>query len=117
MGVEMTMAVNYFGHFYLTYLLLPCLKISKEARIINVSSRSYMLDHWSSCADLKCEEGFDTMVQLKKSKVAVVQFNFGLAEKLKKYPHIKTMSLDPGIHCEPLNARIGATTSLYLARL
>lgn len=34
----MTMAVNYFGHFYLTYLLFQNIKMSKEARIINLSA-------------------------------------------------------------------------------
>ncbi len=37
-GVEMTMAVNHFGHFLLTYLLFPLVAKAKEGRIINVSS-------------------------------------------------------------------------------
>jgi NAD(P)-dependent dehydrogenase (short-subunit alcohol dehydrogenase family) len=37
-GIEITMASNHFGHFYLTYLLFAHIKRSKEARIINVSS-------------------------------------------------------------------------------
>lgn len=40
MGIEMTMAVNHFGPFYLTYLLFPSIKLSKEARIINLSSEA-----------------------------------------------------------------------------
>ena len=38
----MTMAVNHFGPFYLTYLLFPLIKKAKEARIINVSSRVHL---------------------------------------------------------------------------
>lgn len=37
-GIEMTMATNHFGPFYLTYLLFPLIKKSQEARIINLSS-------------------------------------------------------------------------------
>ena len=42
MGIEMTMAVNYFGPFYLTYLLFPRIKIATEGRIINVSTRMHI---------------------------------------------------------------------------
>lgn len=40
-GYEMIFASNYLGHFFLTLLLIPCLRraISKPARIVNVSSR------------------------------------------------------------------------------
>lgn len=41
MGVEMTMAVNHFGHFYLTYLLFSCIKRSSEGRIIKLSSSAH----------------------------------------------------------------------------
>lgn len=37
-GLEMQMGVNHFGHFLLTLLLLPLLKNSLEARIINLTS-------------------------------------------------------------------------------
>lgn len=37
-GVEMTMAVNHYGHFLLTYLLFPLVAKAKEGRIISVSS-------------------------------------------------------------------------------
>ena len=38
-GIELTLAINHFGHFYLTYLLWDRLSKSQEARIINVSSK------------------------------------------------------------------------------
>lgn len=37
-GLEMHFAVNYLGHFLLTLLLLPKLRQSENAKIINVSS-------------------------------------------------------------------------------
>jgi NAD(P)-dependent dehydrogenase (short-subunit alcohol dehydrogenase family) len=38
-GFELAFGVNYLGHFLLTNLLLPTLKKTKNARIINVSSK------------------------------------------------------------------------------
>lgn len=41
MNVEMTMAVNHFGHFLLTHLLLPRIIRAKQGRIINLSSEAH----------------------------------------------------------------------------
>jgi NAD(P)-dependent dehydrogenase (short-subunit alcohol dehydrogenase family) len=40
----MHMGTNYFGHFYLTYLLWDALKKAGNPRIINVSSIGYRMD-------------------------------------------------------------------------
>jgi NAD(P)-dependent dehydrogenase (short-subunit alcohol dehydrogenase family) len=40
----MHMGINYFGHFYLTYLLWDALKKAGNPRIINVSSIGYRFD-------------------------------------------------------------------------
>jgi len=37
-GYELTFAVNYLAHFYLTQLLLPLLKKNSPSRIVNLSS-------------------------------------------------------------------------------
>lgn len=52
LGVEMTQAVNHFGPFYITFLLLPLIKKSKEARIINVSSAAHYWFKGSTVEDL-----------------------------------------------------------------
>jgi NAD(P)-dependent dehydrogenase (short-subunit alcohol dehydrogenase family) len=37
-GFERNIAANYFGHFYLTQLLLDDLKASAPARVVNIAS-------------------------------------------------------------------------------
>lgn len=42
-GLQLTMQVNYFGAFLLTYLLYPLLKSSAPSRVVNVSSLALLL--------------------------------------------------------------------------
>jgi NAD(P)-dependent dehydrogenase (short-subunit alcohol dehydrogenase family) len=97
LGIEMTMAVNHFGHFLLTYLLFPSIKKSSEARIINMSSEAHKHTSLNTSENLEATEGFGSLANYSKSKLANVQFTVGLADRLSKYPHIKAMCLHPGI--------------------
>lgn len=46
-GFDLAFATNYLGHFVLTERLLPLLKSTRHARIMQVSSNSqYMVDGW-----------------------------------------------------------------------
>jgi len=42
-GMEYHFAVNYFGHYLLTMLLLPAMKHTEAANIINVTSATSRL--------------------------------------------------------------------------
>jgi NAD(P)-dependent dehydrogenase (short-subunit alcohol dehydrogenase family) len=79
-GYELTFAVNYLSHFLLTRLLLPLLKDSAPARIVNVASAGQSaLDF----ANLMLEHGYDAMKAYSQSKLAQVMFTFKFAEHLE----------------------------------
>jgi NAD(P)-dependent dehydrogenase (short-subunit alcohol dehydrogenase family) len=79
-GYELRFAVNYLAPFLLTHLLLPCLRKSPPARIINVSSAGQrQLDF----RDVMLERHYDTFEAYCQSKLAQVMFTFDLAEAVK----------------------------------
>ena len=99
-GIEMTLAVNHFGHFYLTYLLWESLCKSPEARIINVSSKLHYDAGKNFLEDPKCEsKPYNNFEQYNISKLFNVVFTLGLRDLIdrRKISHIKTASLHPGI--------------------
>jgi NAD(P)-dependent dehydrogenase (short-subunit alcohol dehydrogenase family) len=126
-GIEATFQINYLSMFFLTFNLIPLLKKSPEARIINVSSMA----HSSAAIDL------DGLVNPKKydghkayglSKLCAIYFTYELSEKLKD-TGITVNCLHPGV----INTKLlrsgwggfgkffsksvgeGALTSVYLA--
>ncbi len=79
-GYELTFAVNYLSHFLLTRLLLPLLKNSVPARIVNVASAGQSTVDFSN---LMLEQGYDAMKAYSQSKLAQVMFTFELAKRLQ----------------------------------
>jgi len=78
-GYELTFAVNYLSHFLLTSLLLPLLKGSAPARVVNVASAGQSPIDFSN---LMLERGYDAMRAYSQSKLAQIMFTFELAERL-----------------------------------
>ena len=78
-GFELTFAVNYLSHFLLTSLLLPLLKGSAPARVVNVASAGQSPIDFD---DPMLERGYDAMRAYSQSKLAQVMFTFELAERL-----------------------------------
>src|SRR5215207_5584869 len=78
-GYELTFAVNYLSHFLLTSLLLPLLKDSAPARIVNVASAGQSPVDFSN---LMLERGYDAMRAYTQSKLAQIMFTFELAGRL-----------------------------------
>jgi NAD(P)-dependent dehydrogenase (short-subunit alcohol dehydrogenase family) len=82
-GYELRFAVNYLATFMLTELLLPLLRSSGAARIVNVSSAAQQAIDFS---DVMLEHGYSGMRAYSQSKLAQVMFTLELAEKLDKDP-------------------------------
>jgi NAD(P)-dependent dehydrogenase (short-subunit alcohol dehydrogenase family) len=78
-GYELTFAVNYLSHFLLTSLLLPLLKDSAPARVVNVASAGQSPIDFD---DPMLECGYEAMRAYSQSKLAQIMFTLELAERL-----------------------------------
>jgi NAD(P)-dependent dehydrogenase (short-subunit alcohol dehydrogenase family) len=79
-GVELRFAVNYLAGFLLTHLLLPLLRASAPARIVNVASAGqYPLDF----DDVMIIRGYEGTRAYAQSKLAQIMFTLDLAAELE----------------------------------
>ena len=78
-GYELRFAVNYLAPFLLTRLLLPTLRQSAPARIVNVSSAGQAPINFR---DVMLERRYDGVQAYCQSKLALIMFTFDLAEEL-----------------------------------
>jgi NAD(P)-dependent dehydrogenase (short-subunit alcohol dehydrogenase family) len=78
-GYELRFAVNYLAGYLLTRLLLPLLKSSAPARIVNVTSAGQAPIDFD---DLMLEHGYDGVRAYGQSKLAQIMFTLDLAEEL-----------------------------------
>lgn len=132
-GFEMTMGVNYLGAFMLTRLLLPVIKDTPEARVINISSKAAFYARLKTDGNLFTEKksGFRAY---SKSKLAQLLFTIELAGELKRtdisvnaaYPgrvatniwkgnSLLMRILEPLMMRKSISPKEGAETGLYLA--
>ena len=78
-GFELRFAVNYLAGFLLTRLLLPTLRASAPARIVNVASIGQMPIEFD---DIMLEHGYSGMRAYCQSKLAQIMDGFELAREL-----------------------------------
>src|SRR3712207_3660279 len=78
-GYELVFAVNYLAQFLLTGLLLPLLRDSAPARIVNVASAGQSPVDFD---DVMLERGYDGLRAYTRSKLAQIMFTFELAGRL-----------------------------------
>jgi NAD(P)-dependent dehydrogenase (short-subunit alcohol dehydrogenase family) len=79
-GHELTFAVNYLAPFLLTRRLLPLIKSSAPARIVNVTSAGQAPIDFD---DVMLEHGYSGAQAYGQSKLALVMLTFDLAEELE----------------------------------
>ena len=79
-GHELRLAVNYLAPFCLTHRLLPLLRRSAAARIVNVASVGQQAIDFD---DVILATGYDGLRAYRQSKLALVMFTFALADRLK----------------------------------
>lgn len=93
-GLEATFVTNHLAPFLLTNLLLPILKASTPARIVNVNStqhRSGRIDF----DDLQSERDYDLMCAYRQAKLANLLFTYELARRLSG-TNVTLNATDPG---------------------
>jgi NAD(P)-dependent dehydrogenase (short-subunit alcohol dehydrogenase family) len=78
-GIELRFAVNYLAGFLLTRLLMPLLKHSAPARVVNVASAGQMPIDFD---DVMLERSYSGVQAYCQSKLAQVMFTFDLAAEL-----------------------------------
>jgi NAD(P)-dependent dehydrogenase (short-subunit alcohol dehydrogenase family) len=78
-GYELRFAVNYLAPFLLTRLLVPMLRQSAPARIVNVASAAQAPIDFG---DVMLEHHYHGGQAYSQSKLALVMFTFDLAEEL-----------------------------------
>lgn len=78
-GFELRFAVNYLAWFLLTSSLLPLLRASAPARMVNVASAGQQAIDF---ADVMLTRGYSGSRAYCQSKLVQVIFTFDLAEKL-----------------------------------
>jgi NAD(P)-dependent dehydrogenase (short-subunit alcohol dehydrogenase family) len=95
-GLEMHFGVNHVGHFVLTNALLPLIRRSAPARIVNLSSAGYLMaSEGLDFDDLQMERDYSGFPCYGHSKLANIYFTTELARRLKK-DDIAVNAVHPG---------------------
>ncbi|MDD3716735.1 MAG: SDR family NAD(P)-dependent oxidoreductase [Candidatus Neomarinimicrobiota bacterium] len=93
-GLELTSATNYFGHYLLTRLLLPCFSSGNgDKRIVNLVSVIYP---YGRAYRFECLHRYRWVRAYAVSKYMILQSTLALAESLKSRG-ICVNAVDPGI--------------------
>ncbi len=93
-GIEMTLALNHLSYFLLSNLLLPLIKSSAPARIVNVASAAHK-GASINFDDLEGERRYSGYKAYQQSKLANIQFSYELARRLEG-SGVTVNSLHPG---------------------
>ncbi len=102
-GFELQFAINHLAPFYLTHLIIPFLKNSKDPRVVNISSNNHKKGK-IYFEDIFLQNNYGILKAYDQSKLANVLFTYELDRQLKKNNFvISTYCVDPG----HINTKIG----------
>jgi len=107
-GHELRFAVNYLAGFLLTHLLLPLLKASAPARIVNVASAGQQAIDFS---DVMLTRGYSGGGAYRQSKLAQILFTVDLAQELEGSGVIAN-ALHPSTYMNTTMVRQSGTTPI-----
>ncbi|XP_054152539.1 retinol dehydrogenase 14-like [Oppia nitens] len=135
-GFEMMFGTNHLGHFLLTLLVLPLLRKSPKARVVNVASVAYSFGEIDFNDINTLKKPYEMWSIYGQSKLANVLFTRELARRLGTDSSINVYAVHPGgvrtefARNQPfyskvfmhvfgyiwlISAKSGAQTSLYCA--
>lgn len=114
-GLSEMMAVNYFAPWLLTQLLLPSLKLSKNARIVNVASEASRnhgtLNLPEDLTDTSEFTARGSSLIYGKTKLLDIMFTAELGRRLAE-TGITVNALDPGFNVTSLGRELGFSSVL-----
>ncbi len=111
-GLEMTMAVNHFGPFLLTNLLLDRLQAAKNARVVNVSSEANRFSG-AGQEDIIYGKGYSNMKAYNFSKLANIMFTHEIAKRWASYG-IVSSACHPGFVNSAFFSKFKGPTKVFL---
>jgi NAD(P)-dependent dehydrogenase (short-subunit alcohol dehydrogenase family) len=107
-GHELRFAVNYLSGFLLAHLLLPLLKASAPARIVNVASLG---QHPIDFDDVMLTKGYNGNRAYAQSKLAQIMFTIDLARELEG-SGVTVNALHPATYMNTTMVREGGITPI-----
>jgi len=107
-GYELRFAVNYLAGFLLVHRLLPLLKQSAPARIVNVASLG---QHPIDFDDVMITRGYNGSRAYAQSKLSQIMFTIDLAEELRG-SGVTVNSLHPATYMNTTMVRAGGITPI-----
>jgi NAD(P)-dependent dehydrogenase (short-subunit alcohol dehydrogenase family) len=107
-GHELRFAVNYLAGFLLTHLLLPTLRASAPARIVNVASAG---QHPVDFDDVMLTRGYSGGRAYTQSKLAQIMMTFDLARELAG-SGVTVTSLHPATYMDTTMVRQAGTAPI-----
>jgi NAD(P)-dependent dehydrogenase (short-subunit alcohol dehydrogenase family) len=107
-GHERIFAVNYLAGFLLTALLLPTLRASAPARIVNVASAGQQAIDFD---DVMLTRDYNGARAYRQSKLAQIMFTFDLADLLKE-SGVTATCLHPATFMDTTMVRQAGTTPI-----